>query len=389
MLQRHSITKVDHKIDHFIVYDFEAILKPPAIHHGDNTIYGNEHIPVSVSITDSSTKHVECFISDGPHELLKKMFCYVIIGTDNIKSVMKIPSYMCITTESFTMLDIINYVHMGTSLDSYLATYLDGCKCEDKIRCTCGIAKGIFQCDYITSFEVLNETKLPPKKAFKSKLRGIIAMQEEYERIKFVWEHYGITNIKDILICYNNLDVVPFMKAIQCQGELFKRFDLDMLRDGVSHPGVSEKIMYQTCYKNLKKQPKLAAQGFGFLEKQKRDLAIHYYEVKIHGGKVCKKIIGYDANALYLWALGNDMPCGRLTTIAAYDGIIDDIVNDKIFGFLECDIRTPDHLKGYFSEMTPIFKIIEIVCTDEMVIDSHMYEYNRTRGKDVQSQHGS
>ncbi|GMF17548.1 unnamed protein product [Phytophthora lilii] len=37
-------------------------------------------------------------------------------------------------------------------------------------------------------------------------------------------------------------------------------------------------------------------------------------ETKIRGGKLCKKVIGYDANALYLWALGNDMPCGRLTT---------------------------------------------------------------------------
>ncbi|KAG3129778.1 hypothetical protein PI126_g20806 [Phytophthora idaei] len=79
-------------------------------------------------------------------------------------------------------------------------------------------------------------------------------------------------------------------------------------------------------------------------------------ETKIRGGKVCKKIIGYDANTLYLWALGNEMPCGRLTTVEAYDGIIDDIKADKVFGFLECDIRTPHHLKDYFSEMTPIFK---------------------------------
>ncbi|KAE9289379.1 hypothetical protein PF008_g25901 [Phytophthora fragariae] len=26
-------------------------------------------------------------------------------------------------------------------------------------------------------------------------------------------------------------------------------------------------------------------------------------ETKVRGGKVCKKIIGYDANALYLWAI--------------------------------------------------------------------------------------
>ena len=60
------------------------------------------------------------------------------------------------------------------------------------------------------------------------------------------------------------------------------------------------------------------------------------------GDKKVKKVIGYDANALYLWCLGNEMPCGRLTTIEPYDGMIDDIQNDKLFGFLECDIETPD-----------------------------------------------
>ncbi|GMF42806.1 unnamed protein product [Phytophthora lilii] len=102
-------------------------------------------------------------------------------------------------------------------------------------------------------------------------------------------------------------------------------------------------------------------------------------ETKIRGGKVCKKIIGYDANALYLWALGNEMPCGRLTTVEAYDGIIDDIKADKVFGFLECDIRTPEHRKQYFGKMTPIFRNVLIDCTNESVIGKHMFDHNEAR----------
>ncbi|GMF34793.1 unnamed protein product [Phytophthora lilii] len=104
-------------------------------------------------------------------------------------------------------------------------------------------------------------------------------------------------------------------------------------------------------------------------------------ETKIRGDKQCKKVIGFDANALYLWALGNDMPCGRLVKEEAYDGIIQDILDDKVFGFLECDIRTPDHLKDYFAEMTPIFKNVLIVCTNENVIGTHMHAYNVSREK--------
>ncbi|GMF66367.1 unnamed protein product [Phytophthora lilii] len=88
---------------------------------------------------------------------------------------------------------------------------------------------------------------------------------------------------------------------------------------------------------------------------------------RIRGGKMCKKVIGYDANALYLWCLGQDMPCGRLTKIDPYIGLIDDILADKQFGFIECDIETPEHLKEHFREMTPIFKNVEIDPTAEVI----------------------
>ncbi|GMF35020.1 unnamed protein product [Phytophthora lilii] len=426
---------------------------------------------------------------------LKDLFA--VIGTDNIKSVIKNPSYMCIATSDMKMLDISNYVPAGTSHDKYLTTYLGGCKCDDKIKCVCGLGKGLFPYEYITAFNVLNQTTIPPKSAFDSKLRGTSITKDDYERVKFVWEYYEMKSIKDLLIWYNNLDVVPFIKAIKAQRERFKRFDLDMFADGVSLPGLSEKVMYQTCFNNLqypdkkpanafqspakrmggyKNQDAKAKRKFGMtlehlntlLQKQKYlcglcycqltadtasadrinnnlghidsniliscvkcnsarkdmsrgvfrykkllefnlDILVYLIdreekdiyakmksniaggpsiifnryakrnETRIRGGKVCKKIIGYDANALYLWALGNEMPCGRLTTVEAYEGIIDDINADKIFGFLECDIHTPDHLKEYFSEMTPIFKNVLIDCTDENVIGKHMFDYNQAR----------
>lgn len=75
-------------------------------------------------------------------------------------------------------------------------------------------------------------------------------------------------SIKDLLIWYNNLDVKPFVKAIQAQRELFKRFDLDIFTDGVSLPGLSEKVMYQSCFKNLEKPPRIAPAPFDFLEQR-------------------------------------------------------------------------------------------------------------------------
>uniref|UniRef100_H3GPU1 DNA-directed DNA polymerase n=1 Tax=Phytophthora ramorum TaxID=164328 RepID=H3GPU1_PHYRM len=344
---------------------------------------------------------------------LIKSDLFAIIGTDNIKSVTKNPSYMCIATSNMKMLDISNYVPAGTSYDKYLTTYLGGCKCDDKIRCVCGLGKGLFPYEYITAFNVLNQTTIPPKSAFDSKLRGTSISDDEYERVKFVWGYYGMKSIKDLLVWYNNLDVVPFIKAIKAQRELFMRFDLDMFADD----RINNKIghidgnVLVSCIKCNTARKDMSLRGFRYkkllefnsdrlvysIDKEEKDIyakmkaniaggpsiIFNRYakrnETKIRGGKLCKKIIGYDGNALYLWALGNEMPCGRLTTIEAYDDIVEDIVCDKIFGFLECDIRTPDHLKEYFSEMTPIFKNTLIDCADESVIGHHMYKYNEAR----------
>ncbi|GMF40992.1 unnamed protein product [Phytophthora lilii] len=93
---------------------------------------------------------------------------------------------MCIATSDMKMLDISNYVPAGTSYDKYFTTYLGGRKCDDKIRCVCGLGKGLFSYEYITAFNVLNQTTIPPKSAFDSKLRGTSITKDDYERVKFV-----------------------------------------------------------------------------------------------------------------------------------------------------------------------------------------------------------
>ena len=103
-------------------------------------------------------------------------------------------------------------------------------------------------------------------------------------------------------------------------------------------------------------------------------------------GKVCKKVIGFDANALYLWALSLLMPTGDPTQKIYENGttpneltqILSDIKNDKLFGFIELDIHTPEHLKTKFSEFTPIFKNTII---REQDIGDHMQNHYKENDK--------
>ena len=44
--------------------------------------------------------------------------------------------------------------------------------------------------------------------------------------------------------------------------------------------------------------------------------------------------------------------------------IFDDVVNDRLFGFVKVDIHVPDELIDHFSEFPPIFKNFEITLED-------------------------
>jgi hypothetical protein len=76
--------------------------------------------------------------------------------------------------------------------------------------------------------------------------------------------------------------------------------------------------------------------------------------------KVCKKVVGFDANALYLWAIGQDMLCGEHEVIDAYPGLVNDILSGLFCGVVECDVQVPEGLKDYFTEIAPIFKHSDI-----------------------------
>ena len=72
-----------------------------------------------------------------------------------------------------------------------------------------------------------------------------------------------------------------------------------------------------------------------------------------------------------------DMPVGNYKHITEYNikDLIKDILNEKLFGFVEVDIKVPDELYDKFSEMSPIFKNIAIDSSKKDVIGEHMFNY--------------
>ncbi len=60
-------------------------------------------------------------------------------------------------------------------------------------------------------------------------------------------------------------------------------------------------------------------------------------ETRIRGGKICKKVLGYDTNTLYLWVISEVMPVGDYGTTEQYDlqQLKTDVMSGKLFGCVE------------------------------------------------------
>lgn len=69
--------------------------------------------------------------------------------------------------------------------------------------------------------------------------------------MEWVWDHYKMKNLHDLLKWYNDLDVEPFVDAIITHRTPFEKIKLDTFTDGVSLQGIAEKVVYNLCYENL------------------------------------------------------------------------------------------------------------------------------------------
>ena len=98
--------------------------------------------------------------------------------------------------------------------------------------------------------------------------------------------------------------------------------------------------------------------------------------------KTCRSVLGLDANSLYLFCSGQEMPCGKEKVFhcdpAEKGEIILKVLNDELFGFFEVDIEVPDQLRDKFSEFCPLLVISEV---PEDQIPQQMKDYKINTGR--------
>ena len=239
--------------------------------------------------------------------MIKRSFVPLLIS-NNAAVIKRQNTFMCLSTTNLKFLDVTQNLAPGVSYDKYLKAY------------GCDLQKGHFPYEYMDGIGKLEDRVLPPQSAFFSQLKNEGISDADYARCQAVWHDNQMKTLREYLIWYNNRDVTPFLDAIAKQFAFYRDRDIDMFKDGISVPGLS--LLY--LFSNLPKDTFFTV--FNNTNKDAHKLVkdnivggpaiiFHRYHekgiTKIRGGsELCRKIVGYDANALYLWALMQDMPTG-------------------------------------------------------------------------------
>jgi len=87
--------------------------------------------------------------------------------------------------------------------------------------------KGAYPYDCIDSVKKLNETSLPPKEDFYSKLNEKDVKDEDYERANKVWKEFNVKNLREYTELYNKVDVLPLADVFENFRDVFRRKNIN------------------------------------------------------------------------------------------------------------------------------------------------------------------
>ena len=436
---------------HAIVYDFESYQDTSkAVRPTSDLFYESEHVPISVSLADTLNPEPEYIVSRDPAELIRlfhqslerrheaivadvvkefsfsdtegipekqcnelvKWFHQVPVlgfnsGHYDLKLIRQhfIPllaqdpgtfaaekngRIMFINTPKFKFLDVLNYLGPGITYEKWVKTY------------GATLAKSWLPYEWFDSPDKLDFPGLPPYMAWYSKLKGeYVLTLKEYDDCHRIFKERGMQTFGDWLEYYNNLDVAPFLEALQKMKEFYTSLGIDILKDAVSLPGVSEKyILRKTLQPRWGYKPpelyspnkeayamlKAAVVGGPSLVFTRKHVAgetrirSHQYE----DARVCRRILGYDANSLYPSTMMKEMPCGpgfvkSYDNPEAYARVFPQFLwTEEWFGFAEVDIEVPEELWPEFEEFPPLFINRGV---PDSAVPQHMHDYLQQSGR--------
>ena len=177
--------------------------------------------------------------------------------------------------------------------------------------------KGVYPYDYMDLIERFEETKLPPKEAFYSKLNNKNISVADYEHAKKVWDTFKMKNLGEYTDLYNKLDVLLLADVF----ENFREICLEIYKLDPAHYYTAPGLSWDACLKMTGIELELLTDVNMLLMNEKgirggvsmasKRLAIannKYMKEKYNSSKPPKFLQYLDANNLYGAAMSMKLP---------------------------------------------------------------------------------
>ena len=183
------------------------------------------------------------------------------------------------------------------------------------------LRKGVYPYEYMDSFERFNETYLPPKEAFYSKLKKSGIPDEDYAHAKQVWEAFECENLGDYHDLYLATDAILLADVFEnFRKTCLKHYGLDP-----AHYYTSPSLSWDALLKHTGIQLELLADynKYLFIEKGMRGgvstemkrycKANNPYLQDYNPKEETTYIQHLDTNNLYGWAMSQYLPVGNFS----------------------------------------------------------------------------
>ena len=174
------------------------------------------------------------------------VMCYFVnhfrLADKNARIIKRSNAYVCISTERFRFLDVLQYLPQGTSYAQFLKAF------DIPER------KSFWPYEYLDCESKLDETELPPLgEAWHSSLKGKCVLddgeksiEENYTDLKKVWHEQGMTTMRDMLRYYNSLDVGPLLQGIEKIRKYYEDKKICVFKSSISVPGCARQLLFRS-----------------------------------------------------------------------------------------------------------------------------------------------
>ena len=216
--------------------------------------------------------------------------------------------------------------------------------------------KGVYPYEYMNTEERFNETKLPPKKAFYSRLSGEGITEEDYKHALNVWNVFNMKTILDYHELYNETDVLLMADVF----ENFRNNNLKIYGLDPAHYFTAPGLSWDACLKitgvelELLTDPDMLLMwercirgGISMISNRYGEANNKYMEGGFNKNKPSKYIMYLDANNLYGCAMSMKFPTHgfKWLTGGEIEKLYENLYNlNKTPCILEVDLQYPEKL---------------------------------------------